>query len=559
MENMKVNPVSEWKRLQGARDYKTSNSLYDIARKNEEYAVGIQWNDIDAKNLTKNTSNFLGQIVEVKTASILANEITIARSVDEMDEEDERIQQAVKAFNLADKKNWERLKMDRMTEQLVNDGAIQGIGVSYWYWDENVKSGNTFVTSGDINGQLVDMVDLYVANPNEVNIQKQPWNKITVRMTVSELKELAKEKGVPEDQIETITSDEDEITYSAFEKTDTDQDNFDNDDDLATLSINFKKKDGRIWCSKTTKTVVIDDWFDTELSRYPIVIYTYKTRKKFIYGEAEITRYIENQKSANLLQAARVKHTMLFSIPKWMYNKNMISSWTNAIGSIHGINAAPQTDIRNAIAVVQPAPMSVDVDKSIEEMISRTQDLAGVNQNIRGEARPENAAALLTQIKQASIPNESYKRRLYDYYEDVALIWEDFYKTKYNMSRRMKDEEGEEVEFVGTDFADTTFTTKIDVGPSSQWSEITSWAIMKEMWQLGMIKNPNDVFKRIPSELVQDLDGLIQENDDEQLMQQLMGEVLKQLDPMIQQQIAQLPPEEQKEMIRELLGGQNEM
>jgi len=555
-DKKKVDPVREWKYLQDARNFKTANSLYEIPRINEEQYIGDQWKGIDAKNLRRTTYNFIGQTTDVKVASILANELTIQRAVDDMDEDNEEIQQAVKAFNLADKKNWERLKMDAKNEQVVLDGAIQGIGVSYWWWDDSIKMGNSFVSIGDINGQLVDMIDLYVANPHEVDIQKQPWNKIVIRMTVSELRELAKQKGVPEEQIEMIMTDEEERTYAAFEKTDTEQDNTKSKDDLGTLVVNFKKIDDVIHSSLTTKNIVIEDWKDTELTRYPIAVFTYKPRKRFIYGEAEMTRYLENQRVVNLQQAARHKHALMLAIPKVLYNKNMLGSFSNAIGSVNPVNASPQTRIGDAMTYVQPTAMTIDVDKSVEEGITRTQDLAGVNQNIKGEARPENAAALLTQIKQANIPNETYKRRLYDYLEQVALIWEDFYKTKYNITRKMKDEEGEVVEFTGTDYADMNFTTRIDVGASTQWSEVTSTQFLMDFWDRGIIKNSNDIFKRIPSDLIKDLDGLIQENDDQQLLDQFIMMFMESQPPEVQQEMANLDPEQLKEAVKGMLGGQ---
>ena len=555
-DKKKVDPVREWKYLQDARNFKTANSLYEIPRINEEQYIGDQWKGIDAKNLRRTTYNFIGQTTDVKVASILANELTIQRAVDDMDEDNEEIQQAVKAFNLADKKNWERLKMDAKNEQVVLDGAIQGIGVSYWWWDDTIKIGNNFVSIGDINGQLVDMIDLYVANPHEVNIQKQPWNKIVIRMTVTELRELAKQKGVPEDQIEMIMTDEEERTYAAFEKTDTEQDNTKSKDNLGTLVVNFKKIDDVIHSSLTTKNIVIEDWKDTELTRFPIAVFTYKPRKRFIYGEAEMTRYLENQRVVNLQQAARHKHALMLAIPKVLYNKNMLGSFSNAIGSVNPVNASPQTRIGDAMTYVQPTAMTIDVDKSVEEGITRTQDLAGVNQNIKGEARPENAAALLTQIKQANIPNETYKRRLYDYLEQVALIWEDFYKTKYNITRKMKDEDGEVVEFTGTDYADMNFTTRIDVGASTQWSEVTSTQFLMDFWDRGIIKNPNDIFKRIPSDLIKDLDGLIQENDDQQLLDQFIMMFMESQPPKIQQEMANLDPEQLKEAVKGMLGGQ---
>ena len=378
-------------------------------------------------------------------------------------------------------------------------------------------------------------------------------------MTVTELRELAKQKGVPEEQIEMIMTDEEERTYAAFEKTDTEQDNTKSKDDLGTLVVNFKKIDDVIHSSLTTKNIVIEDWKDTELTRYPIAVFTYKPRKRFIYGEAEMTRYLENQRVVNLQQAARHKHALMLAIPKVLYNKNMLGSFSNAIGSVNPVNASPQTRIGDAMTYVQPTAMTIDVDKSVEEGITRTQDLAGVNQNIKGEARPENAAALLTQIKQANIPNESYKRRLYDYLEQVALIWEDFYKTKYNITRKMKDEEGEVIEFTGTDYADVNFTTRIDVGASTQWSEVTSTQFLMDFWDRGLIKNPNDIFKRIPSDLIKDLEGLIQENEDAELLNQFIDLFIQSQPPEAQQQMQGLEGDDLKEAVRALLGGQNEM
>jgi len=559
-EKKQLDPMAEFKELQDARNYKTSNNLFEIARVNEEQYSSIQWNGVNSKNLRQTTYNFLGQIVDVKAASILANELTIQRSVDSMDEEDEGIQKAVKAFNLADKKNWERLKLDAMNEQVVLDGALQGIGISYWYWDDDIVNGNTFKTKGDINGQLVDMVDLYVANPGEIDIQKQIWNKLTIRMTVKELKQLAKSKNVPQDQIDMITSDEEERTYAAFEKTDTEQDNNKGKDKLATLVVNLEKRNGTIWSGLSTKNVTIEEWKDTELTRYPLAVFTYKPRKRFIYGEAEFTRYIENQRVVNIQQAARHKHALMLAIPKVLYNKNMLGSFSSAIGGVNPVNVAPQTQLGNAMMFVQPAAMTMDVDKSIDEGIERTQTLAGVNQNLLGAARPENAAALLTQIKQSNIPIESYRRRLYNYLEDVALIWEDFYKTKYNITRRMIDKEAENeddkmVEFVGTDYKDMNFGTRIDVGASTQWSEITSTQFLMDFWDRQIITNPNDILKRVPSDLIKDLDGLIQENEDDQLLQQFMGMFIQSQPPEVQQQFAQMDPEQQKQFIIEKMGG----
>jgi len=553
----RLDAVAEYKKLTNSRNFKTANNLYAQARTNEKFDTGIQWDGISSKNLRKTTYNFVGQTNGIKNASILANELATNRTADSIDDDNEHVQEALEAYNMADAKNWERLKMDAMNEQLVFNGSIEGLGVSYWYWDNDIKTGNTFVVQGDIDGQLVDSVNLYVANPQQVDIQKQPWNKITIDMTVSELRAYAEKKGVSKEDAATIMADEQEIAYRAFEKADYEQDN-DSTDQLSTLVVNFKKVDGKMYKSESTKDMLIEDWKDIDMTLYPISIFPYKPRKSFIYGEAGMTRYIENQIAANIQMAARTKHALLMAIPKIIVNESVTGSFSPAIGSVNKVKLPPGSNINtSAIAFLQPTAMSSDVDKSVEDNITRTQDLDGVNQNIQGAARPENAAALLTQIKQAAIPLESYKRRLYKYIEDTLLIWQEFYKTKYNMTRKYKTDDGEDMEFVGTDYADVLMNVTIDVGPSTQWSEITSFQMLLDLWDRNIIKHPQQVLTRLPKNSITKQNELIEDDKTEQLIMMMIQAL--GMPPELQEEFAQMETEEKVEMIQGILstmGGQ---
>jgi len=554
-KEMKLKPNEEFQSLQDYRNYKSSNGLYDIARENEKFVVGIHWDGVESKNLKQTTYNMIGQTQEVKNASILANELSMRRRANKVDDKHEKTQEAIEAFNLADKQNWDRLDVNTMNEMVVYDGSIQGLGVSYWWWDDTIQTGNKYSTDGDINGKTINSIDLYVANPIETDIQMQTKVKLTVDMTVSDARAYAKSKDVPEDQVRQIVADDEGRSYRAFEKSENDE-STGKGDKLTTLLINFEKKEGVWYKSESFRDVVVEEWFDTELELLPIAIFPYKLRKNFIYAEAEMTRYIENQKVANTQAAARHLHAVLMAVPKVLVNENMINSFTNAIGGVNKVKVAPQTQISNAMTFVQPTAMTLDVDKSIDDAIRRTQDLAGVNENIKGEARPENAAALMTQIKQATIPIESYKRRLQRYVKDVGLIWEEFYKKKYNITRVVADEEGNEVKFTGTDFADINLNTTVDVGPSQQWSEIVSFQALKDLWTMQIITEPNQVLERLPENLIKDQDGLVQENQNEAMLNQLMSIAISSQPPEVQQQFAEMPTEEKKEFINNLLGGQ---
>lgn len=563
----KVDPTRIWKDLEQGRNYKSSENLYNIIGRNERMYSGDQWHGINSKNLHKTVYNFLGQLVDVKVASVMANLLTINRRADLLDAEDKTVQAAAMAFEEADKKNWERLKMDSMNEQVLLDSALAGIGCSYWFWDDDIKTGNTFVSKGDIKGELLDSVQLYVSNPNEVDIQKQDWIIVSVRKTVKQLREMAKRAGVSEDQIEMIKGDETRV-YEAYDKAQNDQDNVKSNSDQGMLNIKFWKKDGKVFFAKTTKDVVIKDATDSELTLYPLALMTWKPRKRFIYGEAEITYIVSNQLVVNKQESIRHLHAMLMGIPKVIVNETVVNGFTNAVGAVHKAKLPPGSPVSNAISYIQPTQMTIDVDKSIEEGIDRTQSLHGVNRNILGAARPENAQAQLTQIKQSNIPLESIRRRFHQYIEDVALIWLDFYQHKYKLVRKIATEEGEVVEFTGTDFADIYLKTAIDVGADTQWSEILQFQALNDMWDRGIFSPqvpPEEKLKyveRLPDnlinkqqEMIESLGGGEQQEGDE-VMFELMAQFLERQPPEIQQQIQSLPPEQQEQAVKDLIRSQ---
>ena len=179
-------------------------------------------------------------------------------------------------------------------------------------------------------------------------------------------------------------------------------------------------------------------------------------------------------------------------------------------------------------------------------------DMAGINQNLQGAARPENAAALLTQIKQANVPLETYKRRLYKYVEDVGKIWQEFYTSYYSTERVIVDENGEEVRFTGTEFKNLVLNTSIDVGPSTQWSEITSFQMLTDMWNMGIIQDPNEFIKRLPKNSFLEQDELVDETTHKQIVQMIVQAIA----PQASEQLMQMKP---TEMMQAIGGMINEM
>lgn len=566
MEEYKQNPGEIWKDYENGKAYKSSENLYNIIARNERYYAGDQWKGVKDSGLNPTTLNFLEQLVDVKVSSIMANQLTIHRKPDELSESNQTVELATKAFQLADKKNWERVKMDTMNEEMLLDAAISGLGISYWYWDESLITGNDFLEKGDFKGELIDSINLYVSNPNERDIQKQDWVIISLRKTVKQIQSMARNLKLSEDKITSIKGDED-VVYEGYDKAQNEQDNKLANNQI-TLLLRFWKnpKTNTIYFCKTTKDLILLEE-DTELERYPIAVMPWKIRKRFIYGNAELTYIIANQQHVNKMESIRQLHAQLMGIPKLAFNKNMIAGVTNQAGAILPIDAQPGEDISKALHYFQPTSMSVDVDKSIENTIMKTREFKGVNDNVVGASDPKNTSAIIAQQKAAGVPLESIKRRFWQYLEDVALIWLDFYQHKYKMTRKLKDEEGNLIEFTGTALKDIYLKTSIDVGASTQWSEVLSAQILMDLLA-GQHINKVQFIERYPKNVIPDQEKLKDEFKEEMMIQQQsmqpdmtqqyeqMAQLLEGLPPDIQQQLQSLPPDQmEQELMRMMQGG----
>jgi hypothetical protein len=547
-----------WKELENARNFKTQNKIYDTAKQNEMMVKGEQWHGVNLKNLAPTTYNFIGQVEKTHISSVMSQQISITRSADATSQDNVEVQKAAKIFTQLDKDNWERVKMDQLNEDMLEDAFVTGIGGTFWWWDEDIMTGNDFITKGDFKADHIDAVNLHVANPNDLYIQSQDWVMLTIRKTINQARRLFRARGLSNDQLEFIQSDESTV-YEAYDKAQVEQDSAYKSNQV-TIALKLYKENKKVMCIYSTSSINTKP-IDTELTRYPIAIMNWEKRKSFIYGVSPVTSVVANQKVANMQSAIRHLSAQLMSIPKMGFNKNMVAGVTNAVGGIYEIDAAPGADISKALHYWQPTTTTFDTDKSIDQSIDRTKSLMGANQALLGESNPDNFRAIMAQQKQAGIPLEGIKRRFNQYVEDVALIWLDFYQHKYKLTRTAVLGEGKEQEmlqFTGTELSDMYLNTKIDVGASTQLNEIVQMEMADNFWEKELIKDPVLYFEMYP-----DFNGKQKIIDSYKEMQQQqemkpeanMNEIVSQMSPEMQQQFMTLPPEQQQAYISEFMAG----
>lgn len=540
-------------------DYKTTNNLYTDVANNEDFYSSKQWKGVKANLTDKPTLNFMEQIIDTKVSTVMAEEIMIFRLADELSLDNPDVQTAVDAFTKSDEVNWDRVGMADMNERLLLDSSLSGLGVSFWFWDNDIKTGNDFVNKGDFKGELVDSVNLTVANPSETSIQKQDWIMIDSQKTVNQVKKIAKDAGLDEEEVESIRSDASNKRHGDFSKQEDNEFNRFHENGLVTVIIKLYKKDGKVHFTKFTRDIILQDETNTKLDRFPVAIMPWKLRKRYIYGTAEITDILNNQKYINKMQSLRQLHTMLMSAPKLVYDKNKVRGITNRIGGQIGVNG----DVSGVLQYVQPKQMSIDVDKAVADMIQLTREFKGLNDNVLGISRPENTSALLAQQRASTVPLETVKRRFYSYLEEVALIWLDFYKNKYNMTRKLaRPEKNEILEFTGTDYKDVYLKTSLDIGASTQYSELASIETLDKLLAGGHI-TITQYLARYPKNIIPKQEELIEElggggDIAKQFKFEMMAKFLESIDDQARARLMNLPEEQREQAIMQAALQQSE-
>jgi hypothetical protein len=95
--------------------------------------------------------------------------------------------------------------MDNSNEKILKDASITGDGLTYFYWDDTVDTGEE--VKGDIAKEEIDNVCIFPGNPNDQGIQTQPYILVSYRDLISDVKEEAKRNGLSETEVNMIGTD----------------------------------------------------------------------------------------------------------------------------------------------------------------------------------------------------------------------------------------------------------------------------------------------------------------------------------------------------------------
>lgn len=481
-----------WKRYEQGKDYQYKTDLLDRTDLYFRFYHGDQWHGINAGDEDLPIANFIKGTVRYKLSVVCQNGMQAVFSPIEPDREGKKraICDKLNSFFL---KKWEKGKLDTLSWGTVKDAAICGTGYLYFGAEADTEA-----------GQIVDNVNIFFADEKDSDIQGQKYIIIRERKFVRDLRKVAVENGISEDDAELIISDE-EYREQLGEKQE--QDFSPADGTCISLTYMYKDGEGFVHVIKAVRnliyrpdTVVRQEGEDGELlgglTKYPLVNFVWEEKKNSARGYGEVEQMVPNQLLVNKTLARRAIAIKNTAFPKLAYNSMAIQNVDDIVkaGAKIGFEDGNGLGLGSIIGYISPSHTSPDAKNLTDELIQQTRDLAGAGDAATGAIDPTKAsgAAIIAVRDQSALPLNEQMARYSQFVEDLAYLWFDMWKA-YNPNGLKivydNPETGEEVQgFIDKKaLRDLEVTVRVDVSKKSAYDRYAQEQSLQNLFAMGAI------------------------------------------------------------------------
>ena len=516
--------------------FNTQINLYDTVTENENFFIGKQWEGVEANGLPTPVFNFLKRVTLFQIATIssdnLSMQATPLNSTSRYGLAD--LEQVTDVINKQFAEVFERNKIVTKVREFMRNAAVDGDGATYSWFDPDMETGQE--AKGGIVTEIIENTRIIFGNPNERNVQEQPYIIIPMRKQVEYVKNLAEKNGVRKDDIDSIRPDSEAYDNKMDALT----------DDRVSMYIYLYRdfETGTIHSYKCTQNVELEEDKDTELKHYPITWMNWDYIQDSYHGQALISQLLPNQKFVNKAFAMAMISLMTTAYPKIVYDKTRIPKWDSRVGAAIGVNGG---DMNSIAKIIDPAQISPQISQFIDLAVNYTQNFMGASDAALGDTRPDNTSAIIALQRASNAPLELVKLNMYESIEDLGRIYLDmmrvYYGTRYVQVKFLSKQEMNN-QPLGMSIQDTNFnkpfdfsilneipmSLKLDVGASSYWSEITTVQTLDNLLMQGKIELV-DYLERIPEgyvskkqELIDKLQGMQAQMAGQQSNSPVMGQ-----------------------------------
>lgn len=532
----KPTPELVYKRYDKGVSFNTQINLYDTVKENENFFIGKQWEGVESNGLPTPVFNFLKRVTLFQIATISSNNLSMQatplNSTSRYELGD--LEQVTDVLNKQFAELFERNKIVTKVREFMRNAAVDGDGATYSWFDPDMETGQD--AKGGIVTEIIENTRIIFGNPNERNVQEQPYVIIPMRKQVEYVKNLAEKNGVRKDDIDSIKADSEAYDNKMDALT---------DDRVSMYVYLYRDFDtGTIHSYKCTQNVELEADKDTELKYYPITWMNWDYIQDCYHGQALISQLLPNQKFVNKAFAMAMISLMTTAYPKIVYDKTRIPKWDSRVGAAIGVNGG---DMNSIAKIIDPAQISPQIGQFIDLAVNYTQNFMGASDAALGDTRPDNTSAIIALQRASNAPLELVKLNMYESIEDLGRIYLDmmrvYYGTRYVQVKFLSKQEmnnqplgmslqNEEFNkpFDFSILNEIPMSLKLDVGASSYWSEITTVQTLDNLLMQGKIELV-DYLERIPEgyvskkqELIDKLKGMQAQMVGQQSASPVMGQ-----------------------------------
>lgn len=477
-------PESIRREFAAGQQYKDAIGLYETYELNEAFYIGDQWRGVDADDMPKPVLNFLQRVVSMRIAKVGSQDWGVRFLAFRTDEKSDAISRM-----LSDQVDQviERTNLKAIARTAQRNENVDGDACVYFDFDADAESG--MGVPGAVTCEILENINVYFGNRYSRDVQSQPYIIIHQRRFLGDVKDEARENGMKDEDVESITGDSDEHQMEQ-----------DSPSDLVTVLIKLWKEDGTVHAIKIVNNLVLRKEWDTGYKLYPIAWTSCEIVKSSCHGRSLLTGLLPNQIAMNKAWAGILWQIWKAGFSVTVVDESRIPEWDGTPGQVLKTRGGVGS-VRDAVMYLEPAPVPTSVITAMDGLMSTTRDCMGASDATMGDVNPDNASAIIALQQADEQPLELRKQAYHDFVEQMCRIIADIIRARYGkrqvmMATPTTDEYGQqqnEMQLQEFDFStldDLQMSMRVDVGASSLYSEQLQVQTASNLFTTGIIKDP---------------------------------------------------------------------
>ncbi len=512
-----------WKDYEHARAYQGAIELTEQIPTNVDFYEGRQWPaKTDAtKHIPRPIVNIVKFICRSKKSSIVGAPVSIVFTSNRNPDMAHKVTEFNKTIEA-------EMDMDELRNKLVQEGIVKGTGILHFYWDAEAR-GEIGDFEGGVRAEIIDPLNVFFANPQEQDEQKQKWILIAARVEVDAARAMMDDKYRANDGEKKVCADDSLKLYTDKVEQDGNA--------LCTVLTRYFRKDGEVYYERAVKGTLLhdarrmtpptiaeaeklvrdeerkkqpknermdvgEDKLQDEAKRtqkkankrfelYPICVYSYEPREKSIYGIGEVEGVIPNQKAINFIFAMQLLSIQNLAWGKWVVKEGALrgQKLTNSPGQVvtdhtpYGVKGISRTD--------EP-PISNHPMSYMDTLLSATRLVTGSTEVVTGEAQSSNQSgqAIANLQAQALKPIQELRDRYLRATKKAARIVKQYYELFYDGKKfeyKSQDKQYVEDVFRSEEMNGAIFDITVEAGTGTPYSETLVISLLTEYLSAGYI------------------------------------------------------------------------